>query len=153
MSASLIARTMELVTGATGYIGGLLIERLVAEGRPVRAMTRRPEPVERLSGVEGVRADVVSGRGLDAALEGCRSAYYLIHSMEPSADGDFTSRDRRAAENFAGAAERAGVERIVYLGGLLPGPGRRLSRHLSSRVEVEEILLGAVPASVAFRAS
>ena len=145
---------MELVTGATGYIGGRLIERLVGEGRPVRAMTRRPEPLEALPGVEGVRADVLSGEGLEAALDGCRSAYYLIHSMEPAADaGDFTSRDRRAAENFARAAARAGVERVVYLGGLMPAPGRRLSRHLASRVEVEEILLSGVPGSVALRAS
>ena len=127
---------MELVTGATGYIGGRLIERLVAEGRPVRAMTRRPEPFDRIPGVEGVRADVVSGKGLEAALAGCRHAYYLIHSMEPSADGDFSSRDRRAAENFARAAERAGVEKVVYLGGLLPPEGLTLSHHLSSRVEV-----------------
>jgi uncharacterized protein YbjT (DUF2867 family) len=144
---------MELVTGATGYIGGRLIERLVAEGRPVRAMSRRPEPFERVPGVEGVRADVVTGEGLEAALEGCRSAYYLIHSMEPSTDGDFSSRDRRAAENFARAAASAGVEKVVYLGGLLPGEGNALSRHLSSRVEVEEILLDGVPGSVALRAS
>lgn len=146
---------MELVTGATGYIGGRLIERLVSEGRPVRAMTRRPEPLEALPGVEGVRADVLSGEGLEAALDGCRSAYYLIHSMEPAAGGneDFTSRDRRAAENFARAAARAGVEEVVYLGGILPAPDRRLSRHLASRVEVEEILLSGVPGSVAMRAS
>src|SRR5689334_25032731 len=114
---------MELVTGATGYIGGRLIERLVREGRPVRAMTRRPEAVEWLPGVEGVRADAVSGAGIDEALDGCRSAYYLIHSMEPSADGDFSDRDRRAAENFARAAERAGVASVVYLGGMLPAEG------------------------------
>ncbi|MFL5913166.1 MAG: NAD(P)H-binding protein [Gaiellaceae bacterium] len=145
---------MELVTGATGYIGGRLIERLVREGRPVRAMTRRPEPLEALPGVEGVRADVLSGEGLEAALDGCRSAYYLIHSMEPAADaGDFTSRDRSAAENFARAAARAGVEKVVYLGGMVPAPGRTLSRHLASRVEVEEILLSGVPGSVAMRAS
>jgi uncharacterized protein YbjT (DUF2867 family) len=144
---------MELVTGATGYIGGRLIERLARDGRPVRAMGRRPELLGRVPGAQGVRADVVSGEGLEAALDGCRSAYYLIHSMEPSADGDFSSRDRRAAENFGRAAERAGVERIVYLGGMLPDPGYALSHHLSSRVEVEEILLGAVPASTALRAS
>jgi uncharacterized protein YbjT (DUF2867 family) len=144
---------MELVTGATGYIGGRLIERLVAEGREVRAMTRRPEPLDALPGVTGVRADVVSGDGLDAALDGCRRAYYLVHSMEPSADGDFSSRDRRAAENFASAARAAGVERAVYLGGIVPPAGTRLSPHLASRLEVEEILLRALPDSVAFRAS
>ena len=124
---------MELVTGATGYIGGRLIERLVREGRPVRAMTRRPEPLEALPGVEGVRADVLSGEGLEAALVGCQSAYYLIHSMEPAAlgDGDFSSRDRRAAENFARAAARAGVEKVVYLGGILPAPDRPVRNTIS----------------------
>jgi len=144
---------MELVTGATGYIGGRLIARLVREGRPVRALSRQPARLDGLPGVEGVYGDAVSGKGLDAALEGCRSAYYLIHSMEPSANGDFSDRDRRAAENFARAAERAGVESVVYFGGVMPPTGRRLSHHLSSRVEVEEILLGAVPAAVALRAS
>jgi uncharacterized protein YbjT (DUF2867 family) len=144
---------MELVTGATGYIGGRLIERLVREGRPVRATARRPERLEGVPGVEGVRVDVLTGEGLDAALDGVRSAYYLVHSMEPSADGDFAGRDRRAAETFARAAERGGVEKLVYLGGMLPPQGSRLSPHLSSRVEVEEILLRAVPESVALRAS
>src|SRR5204863_7338742 len=99
---------MELVTGATGYIGGRLIERLRKEGREVRATTRRPERLQAVPGVEGVRLDLVSGDGLDAALDGCTRAYYLVHSMEPSADADFSSRDRRAAQNFAEAALRAG---------------------------------------------
>jgi uncharacterized protein YbjT (DUF2867 family) len=144
---------MELVTGATGYIGGLLIARLVREGRPVRAMARRPDLLEHVPGVEVARADVLNGEGLERALEGCRGAYYLIHSMEPSMDGDFSSRDRRAAETFAAAAERAGVERIVYLGGVMPRGGLALSPHLASRLEVEEILLAASPGSVALRAS
>src|SRR5437763_9482889 len=144
---------MELVTGATGYIGGRLIERLLREGRTVRATTRHPERLERVPGAEGVRVDLVSGEGLDAALDGCTSAYYLVHSMEPSADADFSDRDRRAAENFAAAAQRAGVESVVYLGGLAPAEGLPLSPHLTSRLEVERILLEAVPASIAFRAS
>src|SRR4051812_45444149 len=143
---------MELVTGATGYIGGRLIARLVREGRPVRATSRHPERLDRIAGVEGVRLDVVSGKGLEAALDGCTSAYYLVHSMEPSTNGDFSGRDRRAAENFARAAERAGVERIVYLGGIAPGEGVAVSPHLRSRLEVERILLDAVPDSIAFRA-
>src|SRR5438477_4847977 len=98
---------MELVTGATGYIGGRLIERLVREGRPVRATSRQPERLDRIPGVEGVSLDLITGDGLEEALDGCQFAYYLVHSMEPSADGDFSSRDRRAAENFAAAAERA----------------------------------------------
>jgi uncharacterized protein YbjT (DUF2867 family) len=144
---------MELVTGASGYIGGRLIERLAREGRPVRATSRYPERLDRLPGVEGVRLDAVSGEGLEAALDGCTYAYYLVHSMEPSADGDFSGRDRRAAENFALAAQRAGVEKIVYLGGIAPGKGLAVSPHLHSRLEVERILLEAVPQSIAFRAS
>jgi uncharacterized protein YbjT (DUF2867 family) len=144
---------MELVTGATGYIGGLLIERLVREGRQVRAASRHPERLAPAAGVEGARLDVVSGDGLDAALYGCTSAYYLVHSLEPSADGDFSGRDRRAAENFGRAAQRAGLERVVYLGGIAPPDGLTLSPHLRSRLEVERILLEAVPQSTALRAS
>ena len=147
---------MELVTGATGYIGGRLIERLVAEGRPVRALARDPARLGATPGVEGAQGDVVSGAGLREALDGCRVAYYLIHSMAPAKDGSgFADTDRLAAENFAAAAAEAGVKRIVYLGGLLPpvDAGRALSAHLRSRLEVEEILLGAAPRSTAFRAS
>src|SRR3954451_1989257 len=142
----------ELVTGATGYVGGLLIERLGREGRSVRALARDPS---RLAIDDAVKADLVSGEGLDAALYGCSVAYYLVHSMEPAAgaSGDFASRDRIAAENFVSAAEAAGVEQIVYLGGLVPNDGDELSDHLASRLEVERILLEARPRSTAFRAS
>ena len=141
---------MELVTGATGYVGSRLLRRLVAEGRPVRALARRPEL---LTDVEVVRGDLLTGSGLEESLEGCSTAYYLAHAMEPaSGNGDFAGRDRRMAENFAGAAERAEVERIVSLGGIVPA-GQALSPHLGSRLEVEEILLGAVPGSTALRAS
>jgi len=141
---------MELVTGATGYVGNRLLHRLAAEGRPLRTLARRPEL---LTDVDVVRGDLLTGAGLEEALEGCSTAYYLVHSMEPaSGNGDFAGRDRRMAENFAGAAARAGVERIVYLGGIVPD-GQALSPHLQSRLEVEEILLGAVPGSTALRAS
>jgi uncharacterized protein YbjT (DUF2867 family) len=142
---------MELVTGATGYVGGRLLRRLVREGRPVRVLARDVSRLEELPGTEPASGDVLTGRGLPAALEGCSAAYYLIHSMEPSGDGDFASRDRRAAENFARAASEAGVERIVYLGGIEPRDG--VSRHMGSRLEVERILLEAVPHSTALRAS
>jgi uncharacterized protein YbjT (DUF2867 family) len=141
---------MELVTGATGYVGGRLLRRLAQEGRPVRALARRPEL---LTDVEVVRGDLLTGSGLEEALEGCSTAYYLIHSMEAAGgNGDFASRDRRMAEAFAEAAARAGVERIVYLGGIVPAAGAQ-SPHLRSRLEVEEILLSAVPGSTALRAS
>jgi uncharacterized protein YbjT (DUF2867 family) len=141
---------VELVTGATGYVGSRLVHRLLAEGRSVRALARRPEL---LSDVEVVRGDLLTGSGLEEALEGCSTAYYLVHSMEPATgNGSFAGRDRQMATSFAEAAARAGVERIVYLGGIVPDD-RSLSSHLRSRLEVEGILLSAVPDSTALRAS
>jgi uncharacterized protein YbjT (DUF2867 family) len=101
-----------------------------------------------------VQGDVITGAGLRHALEGCETAYYLVHSMERTAgpNGAFADLDRRAAENFARAAQEAGVDRVVYLGGLIPQSGP-ISPHLRSRLEVEEILLDAIPDSVALRAS
>jgi uncharacterized protein YbjT (DUF2867 family) len=115
----------------------------------VRALARRPEL---LPEVDAVRGDLLTGAGLEQALDGCSTAYYLVHSMEPAANGDFAGRDRRMAEAFGEAAARAGVERIVYLGGIVPQT-RPLSPHLNSRLEVEETLLTAVPGSTALRAS
>jgi uncharacterized protein YbjT (DUF2867 family) len=146
----------ELVTGATGYVGGRLIERLLREGRAVRALARNPSRLEAPAEVEAIKGDLATGRGLERALDGVSVAYYLVHSMEPAAGagGDFASRDRIAARNFAEAAEAAGVERIVYLGGLVPSlDDGELSPHLASRLEVERILLDARPRSTALRAS
>src|ERR1043165_2996655 len=126
----------ELVTGATGYVGGRLIERLLREGRPVRGLARDAARLRDPADVEAVKGDLVSGRGLDRALDGATVAYYLVHSMEPAAGagGAFSSRDRTAAENFAAAALAAGVERVVYLGGIVPAGDQdgRLSPHLRS---------------------
>jgi uncharacterized protein YbjT (DUF2867 family) len=146
---------MELVTGASGYIGGRLIDRLRREGRPVRALVRDPSRIEARNDVELVRGDVISGRGIDAALEGCSVAYYLVHSMEPvvgAARSEFALRDRRAAQRFATDASAAGVERVVYLGGLTPSD-QAPSAHIASRLEVEEILLADAPGATALRAS
>src|SRR5215217_4002686 len=135
---------MELVTGATGYVGGRLTRRLAREGRPVRALVRDAGRLEPLQGVEPVVADLLAGSGLERAVEGCSTAYYLVHSMEAASDG-FADRDRRAAEAFGRAAAAAGVERIVYLGGIAPAGA--LSPHLGSRLEAERILLDAVAGS------
>ena len=144
---------MELVIGATGYLGSRLLRRLAGEGRNVRALARRPELLEPLLGVEPIEGDLLSGRGLRHALAGCHTAYYLVHSMEANANGaDFANRDRRAAQAFGRAATVAGLQRIVYLGGIVPAGGAT-SPHLRSRLEVERILLDAVPASTALRAS
>lgn len=142
---------MDLVAGATGYIGERLIERLASDGRRVRALARDPARVPPLSGVEPVAADLARAGGLDGALEGVTTAYYLVHSMEVADDDDFAERDRRMARRFGDAARRAEVERIVYLGGM--APDGRVSTHLGSRLEVEQILLDAVPESTALRAS
>jgi len=141
-----------LVTGASGFVGAALIPRLQRDGHDVRAFGRAAGRVRaRVPVVEG---DAVTGAGLDAALDGVQCAYFLIHSMETAGavqDGDFADRDRRAARAFAEAARRAGVRRVVYLGGLVPAAGA--SQHLASRLEVEEIVLEAAPEAVAFRAS
>jgi len=140
-----------LVTGVSGYVGGALVPRLARDGHRLRGMSRDPGRV-RQPGIALVGADALSGRGLRRALEGIEVAYYLIHSMEPAADGAFTERERRSAQNFARAARRAGVRRVIYLGGPMPAGGR-LSRHLASRLAVEQILLDSCPEPVAFRAS
>lgn len=141
-----------LVTGITGYVGSRLAPRLQRAGYEVRGMSRRLNG--EFNGIPMLAGDAVSGAGLDQALQGVDVAYFLIHSMETAAqsDGAFGDRERAAAENFGQAAVAAGVQRIVYLGGLVP-EGGPASPHLKSRLAVEETLLSALPDSVAFRAS
>jgi uncharacterized protein YbjT (DUF2867 family) len=139
-----------LVTGVSGYLGAAVVPPLLQDGHCVVGLAREPERVT--VGIPTVAGDVVSGAGLPQALAGMDVAYYLIHSMEPLADQRFATVERIAAEHFADACVRAGVGRIVYLGGLLPSEGPR-SAHLASRVQVERILLARVPDSVALRAS
>jgi uncharacterized protein YbjT (DUF2867 family) len=141
-----------LVTGATGFVGDALIPRLLRDGQAVRAFARDPSRVRH--DVPVVRGDAISGEGLTVALEGVDVAYYLIHSMESAAanQGGFDHAERESALRFSEAARAAGVQRVVYLGGLVP-PGRDVSRHLGSRLAVEELLLGCAPHAVALRAS
>ncbi len=139
-----------LVTGVSGSVGSVLAPALVRAGHEVRGLSR--DPRRATIDVPVLEGDVISGTGLATALDGVDVAYYLIHSMEPSPDGPFLRRERAGAERFARAAAAAGVRRIVYLGGLIPGGGA-VSDHLASRRAVEEILLDGVPGSVALRAS
>jgi uncharacterized protein YbjT (DUF2867 family) len=142
-----------LVTGASGYVGAALAPRLSRDGHSVRGFARSAARVQAAGAAfdELMIGDATTGTGLDRALDGIDVAYYLIHSMEGPA-ADFASAELRSAETFASAAARAGVRRIVYLGGLVPADGA-LSRHLASRLAVEEALLQAAPESVALRAS
>lgn len=139
-----------LVTGVTGFVGARLAERLVDQGREVRVLVRDPRRLPDASWVDDV--DVVQGdasdpAALDRALAGIEVAHYLLHAMS---DGDdYAAADRELAETFAAAAERAGLRRVVYLGGLRPPAGTEPTEHLASRDEVAQILLsGAVPAVV-----
>jgi len=140
-----------LLTGATGYLGGRLLENLEADGRRVRCMARRPEFLRSrvTPGTEVDYGDVLDPASLDAALEGVTSAFYLIHSM--ASRGDFEHEDRLGAEAFGAAAKRAGVKRIIYMGGL--GEDGELSSHLASRHEVGGILRESGIPTIELRAS
>ena len=142
--------TQILLTGASGYVGSHLLSELQSRGRRVRALVRNPDAADLPPGVELRKGDAVKGDGLTEALEGVTTAYYLIHSM--SGNGDFVARDRAAAVNFGEAASAAGVERVVYLGGLGP-TGADASVHLRSRHEVAEILTDLVAQLVYARAA
>lgn len=133
-----------LLTGATGYVGGRLLEALEARSHEVRCLARDPAHARAIAApsTEVIPGDVLDLPSLTGAFEDIDAAYYLVHSM--GARNGFETRDRAGARNFAAAARRAGVERIVYLGGLGRGPD--LSPHLRSRQEVGEILRqGGVP--------
>ncbi len=140
------------VTGATGYIGGRLVPRLLAEGHDVVCLARNPDKLADRpwrDQVDVQTCDVLDRDQVKAALAGCEAAYYLIHSM--GSTKDFADADRAAAHNFAAASEENGLRRIVYLGGL--GSGDELSSHLSSRHEVGEALTAGATAVTELRAA
>ena len=140
-----------LVTGPTGYVGGRLVPRLLTSGYRVRVVGRSLQKMQSRTyasdpGIEMAQADMLDYESLLRAARGCWAAYYLVHSMNPR-HKDFAEADRKAARNMAQAAERAGLERIVYLGGL-GEESPDLSKHLRSRTEVARILQsGGVPAT------
>lgn len=140
-----------LLTGATGYVGGRLLRPLLEKGLVVRALSRRPRELRDRAPepVEVVGGDVLDAASLPGALQDVDTAFYLVHSM--GAPGDFRDEDRQAAGNFARAARKAGVRRVIYLGGL--GRATHHSPHLASRHEVGEILRAEGPPTVELRAS
>lgn len=142
-----------LLTGGTGYVGGQVLEHLRAGGVPVRCLVRDPGRARLPAEVDVRRGDLVSGAGVEEALAGTRLAYYLVHTMgRGNGPGDFAARDREAAARFGAAAARAGVSRVVYLGGLGP-TGAGASEHLRSRHETAEALADRVEDFVYARAA
>ncbi|CAN5548970.1 SDR family oxidoreductase [soil metagenome] len=152
ISADPADQGLVLVTGATGYVGGRLLQSLEQQGYQLRCLARRPDSLrsKAAASTEIVAGDVLDRVSLDAALRGVRIAYYLVHSM--SSAGSFEENDRRAAHNFAAAAKAAGVAGIIYLGGL-GDEQETLSPHLRSRQEVGRILRESGVPVLEFRAS
>lgn len=129
-----------LVTGATGYVGGRLVSRLLEEGFEVRVMARHPERLRDypwIKDVEVIKADAEERETLDPALAGVDVAYYMLHSL--SEHEGFEIIESRMAQNFGEAAKAAGIGRIVYLGGITP-PDSNLSTHLESRRKTGDLL-------------
>jgi uncharacterized protein YbjT (DUF2867 family) len=146
-------RPLVLLTGATGYIGSRLLPRLQQRNVPVRCLARKPDNLRTkvAEWTEIVKGDVLNRASLDAALAGVTTAYYLVHLMASSVD--FEKQDREAAENFGAAAKEAGVQRIIFMGGLGEETDAKLSSHLRSRHEVGRILRDSGVETIEFRAS
>ncbi len=145
-----------LVCGATGYVGGRLVRRLLEKGYAVTCLVRSPEKLAEFSWGNHQSLSIVQGELEDEeatskALEDVRAAYYLVHSMQ-SAKGQYAQRDRKLATTFRDAAQRSTCQRIIYLGGL-GELGPDLSEHLDSRHEVGEILQGGSTPTTVFRAA
>jgi uncharacterized protein YbjT (DUF2867 family) len=145
------AHGLTLLTGATGYVGGRLLEQLESAAIPVRCMARRPEnlAVRVADTTEVVRGDVFDRDSLARAMTGVSTAYYLVHSM--SDEGNFEVLERKAARLFGETARAAGVRRVIYLGGL--GSGDELSSHLETRQEVGRLLRESGVPTLELRAS
>ena len=145
-------RPLILVTGATGYIGGRLIPRLLELGYRVRCLVRDPVRLQGRSwqaDVEIVAGDVLQPESLAPAMQGVSAAYYLVHSL--AGGSDFHQRDLTAAGHFGAAARAAGIERIIFLGGLAEAASG-LSEHLRSRQQTGDSLRSAGVPVTEFRA-
>ncbi len=145
-----------LVCGATGYVGGRLMRRLLEDGYAVTCLVRSPEKLTKFSWHPHPNLTVVPGEIEDEAavrqaLRGVDAAYYLIHSMQ-AGKGEYAERDRELAKRFVDAVSQSQCQRIIYLGGL-GELGADLSEHLGSRHEVAKILQGGRAATTVFRAA
>lgn len=140
-----------LLTGATGYVGGRLLKTLEAKGYPVRCLVRRPEYLKNRIGpsTELTQGDLLDPESLAKAMDGIETAYYLVHSM--GSKGVFEEEEARSASNFASAAKKAGIKKIIYLGGITHG--KELSAHLRSRQQVGSILRESGIPVIEFQAS
>lgn len=147
-----MAQRRALVTGAAGYIGGRLVPRLLAAGFTVRVLVRKAEKITEApwhDNVEIVEGDLLNPHDVDIACTDVDVLYYLVHAMGQK--GDFEEKELQGARNVANAARAAKVKRIVYLGGLHPQT-EKLSKHLRSRQEVGDILLGSGVPTLALQA-
>ncbi|HMI94220.1 MAG TPA: NAD(P)H-binding protein [Polyangiales bacterium] len=145
------SRTL-LLTGATGFVGSAVRSALAADGWRVRCLTRDAARARRTEpAVEWVQGDVGDPAACAAALEGCRAALYLVHGIGEGAD--YHRTEVAAASTFSTAAAAAGVERIVYLGGVAPSGSGTGSEHLRSRLEVGETLRAGPVKAIELRAS
>ncbi len=145
--------TQILICGANGYVGSRLSSALEKLGKPLRLMVRRLEFVKEPSSplIEWVEADLLKPETLPKAFMGITTAYYLVHSM--AADQDYAKLDKKAAKNFVKAAQKAGIKRVIFLGGLGNDSGHFLSKHLKSRHETGALLREGNFQVIEFRAS
>lgn len=148
-------RGLYLVTGATGYVGGRLVTELLDHGIRVRVLARHPERLRDFpwaSKVEIAAGDAGDPDALARAMDGVTVAYYLLHSLQEG--HNLEREERRIAQVFATTAERSGIERIVYLGGLAPDiPREKMSPHMRSRVDVGKILRSSGIPTIELRAA
>jgi uncharacterized protein YbjT (DUF2867 family) len=140
-----------LLTGGTGFVGRHLWPELERAGYEVVGLTRdRKRAEQKWPGRQWIEGDVCEEESLVRALEGCRFAYYLVHGMGEG-HGDFRKREVESAKRFSHAVERAGIERVVYLGGM--EPAGTVSEHLRSRLEVGDALREGAHSTVELRSS